>query len=106
MVNQLFYDALFDLIYNMGMNVLDDSHLSALLDCSRFNLNDIEEIKLQFGDYTDQLNFGIMCRRLDELDIIIEGTYVRQDDIKRYGDIWRKKSLPYTSTDWDSIKED
>lgn len=32
------------------------------------------------------------------IDIIFQGTYERDYDEKRYGDIWRKKSFPNVTT--------
>lgn len=93
-VTQCFYDALFLFGYNLGMECLRDKHWSEFLNPSNFDLGEIEEIKLLFGDYTDHLNVPIMCRRLDEIDVAIKGTYTREFEIQRYGDIFTKKSNP------------
>lgn len=57
-----------------------------------------QEIKEQFGEYTNGLELGTMRRRADELDIIFYGTYDRNSDEKRYGDFGRKKTCPNVTT--------
>ena len=99
MISQQFYDALFLLTYQMGTNDLtNQSDLSNFLEKSNFDLTKEQEIKEQFGEYTNHLELGTMRRRADELDIIFQGTYERDYDEKRYGDIWRKKSFPNVTT--------
>ena len=83
----------------MGTNDLtNQSDLSNFLEKSNFDLTKEQEIKEQFGEYTNHLELGTMRRRADELDIIFQGTYERDYDEKRYGDIWRKKSFPNVTT--------
>jgi len=53
----------------------------------------------QFGEYS-KLVCGLMCRRVDELDIIFAGNYTRERNIIRYGDILGKKSNPYGKINW------
>jgi len=36
--------------------------------------------------------------------IIFDGTYERQYDIRRYGDIWTKKSNPGVPTKWNEVR--
>lgn len=95
-VTQQFYDALFDLLFTMGVNkALDDADLSGFLEEGQFDLRNHEEIKLQFGEYMSHGDKEVKKRRVDELDIIFKGDYKRNDndgDINRYGDIWGKLS--------------
>lgn len=98
-VNQQFYDALFLLTYQMGTDYLTNGgSLSEFLEDENFDLNDIEEIKKQFGDFTNGLEKGTMRRRADEIDIILKNEYTRDEDETRYGDIWRKKTYPDMTT--------
>lgn len=99
MVNQRFYDALFLLTYQVGTGYLTNgSNLSNFLEESNFDPTNEQEIKEQFGEFTNHLEIGTMRRRADELDIIFDGTYERESDEKRYGDIWRKKTYPNVTT--------
>lgn len=98
-VNQQFYDALFLLVYQMGTGQLEGvTHLSYFLESNNFDPFNEQEIKEQFGDYTNKLEDGTMRRRADELDIIFYDDYQRDYDQTRYGDIWRKKSFPGVTT--------
>lgn len=92
-VNQRFYDALFMLTYQMGPKCLTvHTDLPSFLTPEKFNLWDRQEVKEQFGEYSNHLEQGTMRRRADELDIIFDGDYERDYDEKRYGDIWGKKT--------------
>lgn len=95
MINQQFYDALFLLTYQNGTDYLTNGgDLSDFLEKSNFDINNEQEIKEQFGEFTNGLQQGTMRRRADELDIIFNNDYDRDDDETRYGDIWRKKTYP------------
>lgn len=91
-VNQRFYDALFMLTYQVGTYKLNDIDLSNFLTPQNFDLWDKQEIKEQFGEYSNHSETGTMRRRADELDIIFKGDYKRDYDENRYGDIWGKKT--------------
>ncbi len=94
-VNQQFYDALFLLLYQVGIEeAKGTTDLSSFLDSNNFDPDNQQEIMEQFGEYTDNLNVGTMRRRTDELDIIFYNNYNRGYDQTRYGDIWRKKTFP------------
>ncbi|MBD5393450.1 MAG: glycoside hydrolase family protein [Lachnospiraceae bacterium] len=98
-IDQNFYDALFMLTYQMGTKYLtDNSDLSVFLEAENFFTRTDREIKEQFGEFTNHLEAGTMRRRADELDIIFDGTYDRDYDETRYGDIWRKKTYPNMTT--------
>lgn len=99
-VNQRFYDALFMLTYQMGTECLTiHKDLPNFLTPQNFDPWDRQEIKEQFGEYSNHLEKGTMRRRADELDIIFDGDYERDYDEKRYGDIWRKKTYPNKTTE-------
>lgn len=95
-VDQHFFDALFLLIYQNGINQLTrETDLSKWLTEANFDPNDEQEIKEQFGEYTNKNSDAAKLRRLDELDIIFYGEYDRDEGnecLNRYGDIWRKKT--------------
>lgn len=102
MVNQRFYDALFDLLYQNGTNCYGkDGDLTTFLTEGNFDLTNSTEIKYQFGEYSEKV-CGSMCRRLDELDIIFSDNYTREYNIVRYGDIWGKKSNPNGKINWET----
>lgn len=95
-VNQLFYDALFDLIYQSGEDHLNDQDLGGFLQAGEFDLRNKTMIIWQFGEFygngsAEDIMNDIKRRRLDELDIIFKGDYDRDygDDLDRYGsNIW------------------
>ena len=98
-VNQQFYDALFLLMYQVGKDQLEgNTDLSTFLDSNNFDPNNEQEIKEQFGEYTNNLEDGTMRRIADELDIILLNDYNRDYDQTRHGDIWRKKTYPDMTT--------
>lgn len=106
MVNQRFYDALFDLLFQIGTNRYGEDKyghkdLTGFLTEGNFDLTDSTEIKYQFGEYSEKV-CGSMCRRLDELDIIFSDNYTREYNIVRYGDIWGKKSNPNGKINWET----
>jgi hypothetical protein len=47
-------------------------------------------MKYLWGDFYNGGEEGTMRRRLDELDIMYKGDYIREYDTERYGDIWAK----------------
>ena len=104
-VSQCFYDALFDFGFNTGMEHLRDKHWNAFLDEFEFDLGNTREIMLLFGDYTNQLYVPLMCRRLDEIDVAIMGTYTRQSEIQRYGDIFTKKTYPDSENNLEELEK-
>lgn len=98
-VNQQFYDALFLLEFQIGEQIFVHADFSGFLNEGNFELSNKEEIILQFCEYSNGRDDGTMKRRADELDIIFNGDYERNDnvsDINRYaseeGNIWGELS--------------
>ena len=79
--------------------ITTNTDLSKFLNKTNFDPTNAQEIKEQFGEYTNHSEQGTMRRRADELDIIFYGTYERDYDETRYGDIWAKKTHPNQVTD-------
>ena len=92
-LNQYQYDAIFDLMYNVGESIFKSSDFSRYLE--KGDLSDSQELKYQFGEYSSGgKNPGLLKRRVDELDIILEKDYTRGNDYTKYGDIFGKISYP------------
>ncbi|MBD5530674.1 MAG: lysozyme [Lachnospiraceae bacterium] len=99
-VNQHFYDALFSLYYQIP-DCFEGPQFSAFLDRGNFDpVSNGEEIKFQFGDFTNDLELGTMRRRADELEIIFYDNYERGYSVKQFGDIWRKITYPNEVTEY------
>ena len=86
------YDAVFDLYYNTGERIFKDGDFSSYIKAGDFR--DEEELKIQFGEYTNHGMAGIMERRVDELEMILENDYERGTDYTKYGDIFGKLTYP------------
>ena len=98
-VNQQFYDALILLEFQIGEQIFVHADFSGFLNEGNFELSNKEAIILQFCEYSNGRDDGTMKRRADELDIIFNGDYERNDnvsDINRYapeeGNIWGELS--------------
>lgn len=94
-LSQQQYDAIFLLLYQIGEDIFIHQDFGSYFKKGDFS--DEEELKYQFGEYTDEGVLGTMLRRLDELDIIIKNDYTREgnrndgkEKVLRYGDIFVK----------------
>lgn len=100
-VNQRFYDALADLLFQSGTNQIQvgkggkTTDLYDFLTEEYFDLGNSQMIKWQFGEYMggdsdEETKNEVKKRRADELDIIFIGDYARDDsdNFNRYGNIW------------------
>lgn len=96
--NQQQYDALVMLVYNLGSGVLDDDCVTDILtnckdsngvrNMNLVNKKDLREELIQWH-HAGGCVWGLLYRRIDELEVFCYGDYVRDGNYNKYGMTYR-----------------
>lgn len=95
--NQQQFDALVMLVYNLGPGVLNDSDVSGILtNCWHNgvrNMDYVNKTNLQHEliqwHHAGGCVWGLLYRRIDELEVFCYGDYIRDGNLNKYGMTYR-----------------